>query len=159
MDVSNYGSTLPYNKHRMLELNNPTSICDKRWGNLLYITNFDDIMGYSQVYSIIINDDCSRLSHVWLTAQFLAIFEENEWPRRIEYRFCIYLFNDLAQYFVCILLLYHLFIACYMKIVEFYTIFFTQLLIMSYITYFYCWCICVAYWLRTRAIYSVMPTL
>ena len=96
---------------------------------MLYITNFDAIMGYSQEYTIIINDDCTRLSHVLPTAQFLAIFEENEWPRRIESRVCICLFNDLAQYFICIILLYHLFIACYMNIFEFYSVFFTQLLI------------------------------
>ena len=56
-------------------------------------------MGYSQLYTININHDCSRLSHVWRTAQFLAIFEKSEWPCRIESRVCIYLFNDLAQYF------------------------------------------------------------
>ena len=113
----------------MLELDNPMSICNKRRVYLLYITNLDDIMGYSQVYTVIINDDCSRLSHVWPTAQFPAIFEGNEWPRRIESRICIYLFNDLAQYFFCILLLYLFFIACYMNIFKFYSIFFTQLLI------------------------------
>ena len=73
-------------------------------------------MGYSQAYIIYIyillsmndyyherllsmNDDCSRLSHVWPTTQFLAIFEKSEWPRMIESRVCIYLFNDLAQIF------------------------------------------------------------
>ena len=78
---------------------NPTSICNKRRVYLRYITNFDDIIWYSQEYTIIINDDCSRLSHVRPTAQFLASFEENEWPRRIESRVCICLFNYLAKYF------------------------------------------------------------
>ena len=86
-------------------------------------------MGYSQVYMIIINDDCCRLLQVLPMAKFLAIFEENEWKHGIEYRVCIYLFNGLAQYFVCILLLYHLLSACYMNIFEFYSIFFRQLLI------------------------------
>ena len=113
----------------MFELDNPTSICNKRRVYLLYVTNFDDIMGYSQVCMIIISDDCSRLSHVWPMAQFLPIFEENERPSRIESQVCIYLFNDLAQYFFCILLLYHFFIACCMNIFKFYSIFFTQLLI------------------------------
>ena len=129
----------------MFLLDNPTSICNKRRVYLLYKTNFDDIMGYSEVtwlFKCLVtwsgfeaaktapwqSRDSTRYTFLLQQAQFLAIFEENEW-RRIESQVCMYLFNDLAQYFFSHSIIISLFIACYMNIFEFYSIFFTQLLI------------------------------
>ena len=130
MGLSNYGSAEHYNKHRRLEFYNPTSICNKCWVYLLYITNFDDILGYSQPYvcTIIINDDCSRLSQVWPTVQFLAVFEKSEWSCRIEPQVWIYLFNYLAQYIFA----FYYYITFLLHVIWIYlnfTLFFPQILI------------------------------
>ena len=51
-----------------------------------------------------------------MAVQYLPIFEENEWRRRIESLVCIYLFNDFAHYFFRVILLYPIFTQCYMNI-------------------------------------------
>ena len=132
----------------MLELDNPTRICNKRRFYLLYKTNYRRYNGILPG----INDYCSRHNF----QPFLKKMNDDA----VSNPGSAFIFlTTQCSIFFCILLLYHIFIASYMNLFEFYSIFFTQLLI--HVIYYLppLQMFCVHYWLRTRAIYSAMPTL